>query len=477
VNLFYWDLDCNGAIVLHLLDANCSVRPLSQGDVIGIIKIESEDGFQKKSKWLISIDREQSGSFHEEISEEYNRKDIFLSNIPHGEFYLLQYENFEEPAVGEFIDGKLIIKIFDFGEPIDFSVSLCEESLPDIFLNVTENEGIYTTHSISLENDLLKDVLVKRWVKQVRLVASANNKLVIYYEMRSEIQASSDIKRDSINVDEYEKTIKKSFIVTVVSGFVSGPRISASDVFYSRVRIDFNPEWMLGTSGGNEIIFTSSTEGVVRYIDIFENKHSSSRHFTWCQRDDGSVMLSIFNFGDILIKFIKAVSGGYQALMIYSDKDNLHWRCPQVHYWLVDNDPSVTHKDFPGHYRFTSDNGWAQIDIILHKDGTVTSVPEWLVGGHWFQDANGDIVSYEYIDAGGSASANYDECYASFNCLSKDSFSHIRRLRILNKENNIFNLKYDAALYGARFGIAGDNYYTVAWTYTWTRVGDAPEKL
>lgn len=474
-NLFYWDLDGYGAIVLHLLNAICPIRPLIEGDVIGVMKIESTDGFKKKSTWTMSFDLEKKGFFQGEVVEIYDRKDIVVSKIPQGEFYLLQHENFEEASVGSFCNGILSLKLFDLGAPVDFSASLCGDTLSDISLSNATCGEIFTTQAIRVEGEGYKEIPVKKWIDQVKLVASVNEKLVIYYEIHSQVHLPSDIHRDRVDVEGCEKIHKKSLIFSLVSEFVPGPRISVSDIFYSRVKIDFNFYWMLGTSGGNEIIFTSETEGVVRYTDLFEDRHSAFRHFTWYQQDDGSVILSVPDFGDIIIKFIKVVSGGHQALMSYSDKGNLHWRCPQVHHWLRDNTPAITDRDFPGHYRFISDNGWLQIDLILHKDGTVTSVPEALVSGYWFQDTNGDIVSYECIDEVGNVSANYDDCYAAFNNLSKGVFTHIRRLHFLNKEDNIFQLKYDAALYGARFGIDGDNYYTVAWTYMWTRIGDAPE--
>ncbi len=185
------------------------------------------------------------------------------------------------------------------------------------------------------------------------------------------------------------------------------------------------------------------------------------------QATDGTLTVTFDNGLSGTIRFISAFAGGYRVL--FTLPHPVLGKEHRMHDMFIETPSILTEKDFPGRYIVHSVDGVSHNEMVLHADKTATGV----VGGHWFQDTNGDLVSYECTDLKGVDIPSYADCDATFNTdFSQVSFSHIRRLRFMHREGNTFLVKYDANVYGARFSIVDRDYWGIAWTYRITRIGD-----
>jgi hypothetical protein len=219
-------------------------------------------------------------------------------------------------------------------------------------------------------------------------------------------------------------------------------------------------------------MFTSDSKGTLSYSLPFNDALAESKEFTWSKADDGTLTMSFANIGDVKMRTLQKINGGYQVL--YSLPDKNYGAVYRIRDLIYDEPLVVDEASIPGRYKFISisplPNGTHEYDLTFHKDKRITGV----VGGYWFQDNNGDIVSYECTNLLGQAVVHYDECVKAFDNLIDFKFTHIRRLKFVYKNGNEYQAKY----MGSQFtgpNSEGKYYYSnFPLTYRWTRVGDEP---
>jgi hypothetical protein len=249
-----------------------------------------------------------------------------------------------------------------------------------------------------------------------------------------------------------------------IANYVTGPTIQPNSTYNTSIPI-FNGATSLSGSG-NTITFSSATDGTASLVDLNNGLYSQSLHFTWTQATDSSITFTLDNGLQATMQFIKAINGGYEV--VYTLPDPTYGTLSYVTDFVTSTPSIITPAQIPGTYQFVSTDGVTLNQVSLHADGTVSG----LVGGYWFQDTNGDVVSYECYDLTGNPITSYSGCLASFNNLTNFSFAHVRRLRFMDPVGNTYQVKYDADAYGATFGLTSNMYNTVSWTYRFTRIGN-----
>jgi hypothetical protein len=466
-NFFTWDIQGDGSVKMTTYAPTCSDRPVSLCAATGTATIVATGESIRAGQWNINFDDNADGVVDRKVVDIYARKDLDLSRMAEGEFFLTKSELFDFSAYRGQVSGKkLSIRVTDYALPIVVTGDLGAGSQTSIKL--TASAPIVVPQSFNIPGAGNVEVPVQISIDKPEIMAAANGGFIFQFEQNRKILLPGPVDPSMQSfITDYEKPQIRTRSMALISKFIQGPIIRPGDKYNTFILLDFNPEWV-AASAGNEIQFTSSVDGVVAHQDFNKGKFSESRKFKWVQRSDGEVVLTFENNTSATIRFVKSITGGYYVVL--KTKDPLTGRDRYVaHDMFLETQTALAERDVPGRYGFISVDGTTINEVTLHRNKTVTGV----VGGFWFMDVNGDVVSYQCTDLQGKPITNYVDCEAAFaRPASEVGFAHIRRLRFMHKDGNNYQVKYDAILSGVDAGIVDRDYFTITWTYRWTRLGD-----
>lgn len=471
VHFFYWQLQSDGVIRLTLVDTFCNARPLSSCPAIGLVKIQATGSSLSSATWSIRYE-DLHGVTTKSINNKYTRKNLDLSAFLQGEFVLSKHEVIDFPIGGEVNVNTISLWVdwskSDFTKKIKLSANIDTGTKKDVKFGAGEDLAFYESQRFFVDGIGYQDLQVKTWYENVVLTASAGNRYSLRYEVHRKLQLPDGVIASAVHLDNFRLLIKGSGSYELINQFIRGPILKPMDRFFTYLDAELGDPVRTFSGYGNELFFTSNEFVEARLTDNVDGAKSNTdtRSYRWSQGDDGTLSLKSPE-SNITMKFIKAIHGGYNVLYRYSDggysRHDLIWDSASV----------VDEATFPGRYLFESTSGWGVLEVTFHKDKTVTSNPD-SISGHWFQDTNGDIVSFECITLERRDISNYSECIESFDRLSDMDFVHIRRLGFIHKDGDNYQLKYSASFYGndvIRTTDISDDYLSLAWTYRWARVG------
>jgi hypothetical protein len=465
---FYWHIQNDGTINLTMVPTSCLGVVLSTCKATGFVTIVAEGKSIHNARWNIVSYANSDGVVDWKISDIYSRKNIDLKSFSQGEFFLQYLKYYDQPLFGELKDETISVKLTYFDKPITVSTHFEINENSKIEFQSDRNVAVTTNKEFFIQGEGYRDFVVKQWYEKVVLSASTVGLYTLSFEIHNEVQLPLGIDRSKIVLDGFENTLALSRTYSVINSFVPVPEINVLDRVYSIIVTDFNDKWVVDATA-NDINFTSSSEGRLGHTDINKGLYSEYRDFTW-SLPNNSLELTFPGYGVVTLRFIKAIEGGYSVLI--ATPDPVFGHKYRIQDWIKDGPAVVDEIHLPGRYRILNpDSGFEGLreEITFHADKTVTGNG---VGGYWFQDNDGDIVSYECIDLLGRSLSNYFDCFASFDNLSNVTFAHVRRIRFLHREGNSYQSKYDAVIYGANGAFNFPMRNTIAYTYRWTRVGD-----
>jgi hypothetical protein len=464
VDMFMWDYQSDGSIRLNKVGAECPARPLSNCPVTGSAQIVANGQTIQGAAWTFAF-LDKNSTTPKLVTDTYTRADVNLSQLPQGEFFLKRSDILATPILGKIEDGKISIRFTEFGKPVFLSAPLGSGAARSVTFSSGQAAAIDGTASFAVQGQGMVALPVKQWYENVHLSATSGG-YILDYEYHRKVQVPATMNPSTITgLADYESTRFASRSFGLVNSFVHGPTVRAGDQFDTLLPLDFNPDWV-GAAGGNKLQFLTASTGKLSHEDIINGKYTESRNFSWSQAADGTLKMSFDNGTEVTARFVKAVNGGHQVL--YTSPHPTLGKSYYLHDFLLHAASPWTEQDVPGRYTFLNTDGQTMQTVVLNKDKSVSGV----IGGYWFLDTNGELVSFECTDLLGNAIKSYQSCLANFNDLSTVSFAHVRRLKLLHKDGDKLSFKYDASFYGERFGVSNRDYLTVAFTYQWTRIGN-----
>ncbi|MES2296358.1 MAG: hypothetical protein V4582_04915 [Pseudomonadota bacterium] len=459
--LFFWDANSDGSIKMTKVAPSCETRPITACPVLSVANIVPSSS----AGWKLSFDDNGDGVIDRVVTDTYKQHELDLSTLPQGEFLLAKGEQFEGPWLGFRAGNQFGIRMQIANQPVPLSATIPSGPVHDIVMNGTgEASAVKSSSNFTMVDGSKKSIPYKVWAENAVLSAGVEDGFILSYELHFKILYPADVAPSSVLPGTFE-TPQLRTLAADRATFVHGPTIKANDHFATYLPVDFDPDWSL-TQSGNDLKFTSATDGVLSYVDIHGGKYSDHRAFNWKQKDDGTVVMTFPNGLSIDMRFIRELGGGY--VVAYTIPDPLLGQTFLMHDLIIDNGPIMTDAEIAGHYTFISSDGVSINEINLHKNHTITGI----VGGYWFRDTNGEFVGYECADLAKHDIPDFATCSAQLDDTSKSDFLHLRRLRFLRQNGNQLLVKYTADVYGGRFTAHGRDYTTVALTYRFKRVGD-----
>jgi hypothetical protein len=465
--IFYWEVQPSGSIELKMVSVNCFQRPLSQCPVLGSQTITLKGYYPSRSTWTIAFDRNADGVADSKASIVYNQAKI-KSFLPSSqELYLVHDDNsvFDTPISGKMVNSLLSVRLDDFKKPITLTSLACRNGNQRITFLAGDSYSSEGTKDFFVSSMGDKTFLVKEWYENVVLLARGDKQFILEYELHRKVQIPSDIMIESVQLNDFEKVEKKSSIVSLVDTFSPGVSVQSLSHYFVSMELGFST-----ANAGNDLYFSSPTEGHLSVTPPHQETPAETHKFTWVQEDNGTIRLKFNDLGDVFLRFIKKIEGGYQV--VYSVPSSDYGHTYRIRDFLLDGTADVQEQSLPGVYKFISigalPNGSHEYNLTFHKDKSISGI----VGGYWFQDVNGDIVSYECINLAGQKPTSYEECKGALSNLNQYAFVHLRRLHFVYKNGNSYQAKYTGSIYQYMPESANNSYYTFALTYRWEKVGD-----
>ncbi|GEM_PF-1737999 len=494
LSFFVWNLQTDGTITLNLVSTTCLSRPLAGCPVTGTARITASGKRTQDSTWNIDFDNDGDGKVDSQVSDTYHRQEIDLSGVGNGDVFLTHLDDplFDSPLHGTVRGAAMSLRLEGLDKPVNPSASGFATRQDTLAFATGESTAIVGPQDFYVIGSGYQSMPVKQWYDQLSLTASVNGAYALSYEVHRQVQlpdgvTAAQVQADSgsarISLADYQAVTATTQLVGLVDRFIAAPAVHPLDRFFISLELDFKK-----ASEANDLLFTSATEGVVtstlaHHPDVV----SEQRSFTWRQRADGAIVLSFPGYGDVVLHFIKAISGGYQVL--YERPDQGYDPSFRVRDMLRDAPSPLDETNLAGRYVFTSTaaqpNGTHEYSVTFHRNHTVTGA----VGGYWFQDNNGDLVGFECATLSGQDISDYASCAATLDNTASVNFAHVRRLRFVNRDGNNLQAKYTASVYGTRsflvyppsgdpvraskfFTAVGAPIQSVALTYRFVRVGD-----
>jgi len=460
---FYWNIAADGSMQITKVSPKCQTRPIDTCPSAGQVSIVGYTGTSGSSNvgtWKVT----DSASGGVLAIDSFTRQTVDMSRFPQGQWLLGHNGEFDLPLAASDDGHFLILQMTDFGPTVPLQAPVVSGNQTSVVFPAGSSTAIPIPTPFALKNGSQTTIPVLSWYDNVRLNASINIGYSLQYEIHHKVQYPSGMDPTQVLVGDVEKTELHESYVWPVSP-INGTALKASDKFYTMMPIDFNQDWV-AYGAGNEITLTSATAGTIAHIDPHQGTYSETHNFTWVQKTDGTVVFSFPEFGDVTMNFIASGVGGNKVLFgvpnPYTGQINY-----LIHDFVMDSTPVINASNLPGSYAIVDTDG-SLVYETFHRDGTVTGT----VGGYWFLDTNGDVVSYQCTDLTGKDIAAYNTCYTAMGNVSSLTLGHLRRIRFIQQNGNVLFSKYNSAFYGAMFNVTNRDYATIAWTYEWIRLGD-----
>ncbi|WP_269629445.1 hypothetical protein [Pelomonas sp. BJYL3] len=470
---FHWSVNSNGEAMLTKVDPICNLPDLRQCPAVGTerIKVALRVGPQDYAWTIESTPAGASAPSTRELN--FRPATLSRSTVPGGRFLMTKAAQFSyaNPAGS---DGQFMqMGLLDTSVPHVLTIPLPPTPMRAMPVLTGKDEAVDTQltvpHPVTGEPVTVK---VKEWLENAVLMAGASNNLLVSYELHRKVDLPAGMDRAALGVDVYEKPHRATSAFSIVNQFVRGPEVKAGDRFFGTFPGAFDAQFTIDGIG-NTLEFSSATRGVMKYVDVIQGRHSESRGFSWSRDDSGAIALELDDMpgrvSKYRLRFVKEIKGGYSAVLSFTARDGSD--LDLMTDIIRDAKPVLDPKTFPGSYYMPSVDGVSLVKVNFRPDG---SLDGGTVGGHWFIDTDGELVSFECISKQGVSEPSFQVCHDAFTDPAKlDTyrFAHVRRLRFVWGEGANYQVKYSAVIYGEDAGIVGRDYYGINWTYRIRKAG------
>lgn len=470
--LFNWSATPDGTIQMNLVNTGCTRKPLTQCTSIGSARLTARGENASQSNWSIEIDNNLDGVVDENTEAHYRRRQLDVKVLTPGEHFFSDAQNFDIPVRISVSGNEIEIQMNELEEPVYLSTTLPDSESDSIRFTDDESQLVTQEQEFLIPDVGYQVLTVKRWYENVELNASANDQYSLSYDVVSELSVPESIDLSSIDTKAINGLARFTRVGELISEFAKGEALAAPARFHTFFYNLFDDSISIA-GGANDIEFTDNETGRISRTDLYMDKYSEELKFTWTQEPDGHLKLLLENGDTLKIHFVNAINGGYRVLMA---GDHEVWgKQYSIHDLIRDSEVVDLDSLVPGRFSFVSNDGFSTHFVEFKANGEVVFSDLQGLGGYWFIDDLGDVVSFECTDLFGVVIEIYEECYSAFETLESDpmvNFAHVRKLRFLHRNGNDLQAKYDANVWGGIFEIVDRDYMGVSWTYRWRYLGE-----
>ncbi|MEJ7805869.1 MAG: hypothetical protein WKG03_08120, partial [Telluria sp.] len=264
---FSWEIQSGGAVKVTGYGPTCTERPMTKCKVASTTTITAANASATSTEWQLAHDSNADGVIDQTISANYARKELDLSVLKEGEFFLHRGETFDSPFPGVVTGNQFTIRMRELGPPITLVGQIVAGKHKRIQIGGGAAVAYWTELDEPGKEKKLR-VPVKAWVENAEIMASSNGGFILEYDLKQAVQRPDPVPDGMSDAfAALEKTQRKSRSLGLFNSFVKGPTIQAQDKYATYMLVGFNPEWV-SLGAGNEMVFTSRTEGTIAHAEL-----------------------------------------------------------------------------------------------------------------------------------------------------------------------------------------------------------------
>lgn len=475
VELFYWEKDAEGDIVLSVVSGDCPTRPLTTCPTIANVKIQSIPTEKNRYLWNISYDYLDDATTDVTYQSIYRKKGLRFKRLSDGEIYLNSAKNlaFASPYFAQKTGNEISIWLEVLDSVIDVSADFSSDRQAKI-LHFNANEEVTSstvtqfpafdggTVTLDVVSTLSSVTMVASKRRNSEEGSSPNGNYVLSWVINKNIEFPDDISPESVDVSGFTAEERFSQVLELFDSFIYGPQLAQGDLYFTH----FPSNFLTFDGFANEVHFSNSSTGTVAFTNAIDETFREEKSFEWQQGFDGKVNL---HFDDTNVsttmRFLSEIDGGYRVL--FGVPDAILGIRYFIRDFIVSSDTVLDQFSLPGVYTVrnttSKPNGSFLFDVIFNDDGTVDGD----LSGFWFENLDGSIQSYECYDLIGFPIDDYLNCLEA---IENNSFSFIwiRKISFIHQEEDQFKAKYNSVIITADFPLP----LNFAWTYRFTRISD-----
>ncbi|KAF7767749.1 hypothetical protein PCIT_a3837 [Pseudoalteromonas citrea] len=451
-NYFTWNIGRDGQLRLDLKDISCQSRPLVLCDTTSRLQIEVLGKEGSLLEFRISEEKNLDGIFDNGYSWQLKRKQ--LPNITFDNMAYLIEDLFSVSRQSYLTSGNSGLELYLSRNESDWR--FVEQERSEYSISFTHNEAFTTANDFYIYNLGERELSVKHTFDYVNIYPSFNGELLLSYSNNRQFSEELGVDINQVDPDGYIFNLKRTHAVSLVEPEELTFKIKDGSTYYSNFSDVFGLEW-LDTDLGNSLKFIGS-KAYISSLDVLTGSALVTAEFDWRYGESNYDVILENDRVIFKITFLNGDAGRYRVITSNYDKQEQEYTVRNnLDYFFEKNSDIFLDEIESKHFEFINLNAVVTSRISLLEDGDIElGGIDNVEGGRWFLSDHNEITRFECQTISEVEIKDFQGCLDSFRYVAteetKTSYSHITKVRFLNKINDSYLVQYDAAFWGGRWG-------------------------
>ena len=450
---FTWSVLANGALRLEIKDSSCLSRPLVICNTDNIQTIQVTGSNEQNLTFLISEDVNLDGRSDESFQWRLSKKVLPDMTIGERAFFITKLNRANNQYLLAGNSNELTMYLpFAQGDR-----KFVEQQRDEYIIELNQQEDIVLSEDLYVYGLGEQSVQLKRHYQPILIYPAFDEGFIVSAEYEVEILLDGTYEQSDIDLDGTLLSRKVSRHVDVVNAGQYAPQIEYGKPYYGNFLEVFDVEG-LDNGIANKVIFENDSTARLFSGDVLSDSPFMNEVFQWRQgAHAGEFVLENDNVV-VYLEFLHGEKERYRVVTSTYIKADEEFITKYSSEFLFaeygDIDLSTL---FPLEFEFINIDGVIVSPVRLLDDGEVELVNvDEVEGGYWFFNGTNELIRFECTTISEVIIEDYQECLDSFEYVATPQtvtdYSHITRIRFINKIGNDYLVQYDAAFWGGRWG-------------------------
>ncbi|MFT4928344.1 MAG: hypothetical protein ACI8WB_004463 [Phenylobacterium sp.] len=449
---FTWLMLANGSLRLDVKKPSCQSRPLVLCATDSVQTIQVIGSNVARLTFQIAEDLDLDGKADHNFEWQLSKK--ALPNLNVGDkSYLIETMN---RASSQFLtrDNNGSLELF---VPTSTGDRKFVESNRDQYsIDLVQAGEIRTSREFYVYNHGDTDINILNNYEYFRIYPAFNDALMVSFKVNRSFELDGSFSASDVDLNGYLLNFKRSQQVAVANVSHVSPTIVYGKPYFSNLFEVFD---IIGLDNGiaNKIVFLDDHSAQLSSGDVLADGPFVEQLFAWRKGSHDGEFIFENNEVVVTMEFVSGDSDRYRVIISTFNKADAEYLVKySSELFFSQNDNVDLASLFPLEFEFTHTNGITVSPVRLLDGGEVELVNvDEVQGGRWIINGN-ELVRFECVTVAEVEITDYQECLDSFQYVAtsetKTDYSHISRLRFVNKIGNNYLVQYDAAFWGGRWG-------------------------
>lgn len=449
---FVWSLQPSGTLRLDIKESTCQAKPLTLCTTDSIHFVEVLGSNEKSVTFKVSEDTDLDGKSDSNFQWKLAKK--AMPELAIGEKSYLIETMYR--AYGQFVasnqSGQLTLR-----KPTAKGDHEFAEIKRDTYsIDFEQTKVTRFAEAFFVYNHGTIDLNIVEHFEYLKIYPAFDDSLILSYRLNREFELPDNVNRTDVDLDGYivNSRASRRFRLADVGNYA--PNIVYGREYYGSF------EQLFGTVGlddgmSNQMIFVDDNKAIFTTGDVLSDEPLIEKEFSWRKGSHAGEFIFESDRVRLTMEFLFEQQGRHRVVSnTFNKLDDEYAISNASEYFFESNDTIDLTILEPLNWQFVHVNGVSISPVRLLEGGEVELVNVTDVeGGRWQFDGDDGLVRFECANLAEVVITDYDECLDSFNYVAttqtKTTYSHISKLKFINKIGNNYLVRYDAAFWGGRW--------------------------